>query len=257
MQYAPWLRHATDIVSNIASQEVRNVLLELKDSVEQKGTSLFTPSPGIAGKTIYEIMAANIVAGERDNPEDNWLNLNNYSREAKLTHRSEFSAASELLEFQDAEDEKGDEDEELRRKNAHLLGLDAFDAMLNDEDFEDSDSNIDWEALFQDESFLEEPSDAAATNSAVADEHEHETTLQPPPESSQVFENGASSETGALRESDGVYSGFNPLDLCASSRVEAWEAWLDSFYRFDLADAADYDDAAAASAAAAQLLSSR
>ncbi len=222
IQYAPWLQNTTDIVSSIASQEVRNVLSDLKDSVEHKGTALLTPTPGQPSKTIYEIMAANI-AGGHFSAEDDWLNLKSYNREANMTHRSDVSSASELQEFQEIE-EVNDE-EEMRRKNAHLAGLDAFDAMINDcksDGDEESDSKIDWEALLEDESFFDDPLDALPHDESNVDSQQAATApLLLGEESSTAFENGNPSDAASEHnQPDENHGGFNPLHLCASSRVE-------------------------------------
>jgi hypothetical protein len=218
IQYKPWLHNATEIVSSIASQEVRNVLSDLKDIMEQKGAALLTPTPGQPSKTIYEIMASNI-AGGHFSPEDDWLNLKSYNREAKTTHRSDFSSASELQEFQEIEEVE--DEQEMRRKNAHLAGLDAFDAMINDcksYGDEESDSKIDWEALFEDESFFDDPPDAIPPDESNANSQQvANAPLSLEEESFLAFENGKPSEQSQPHEKHGV---FNPLDLCAGGRVE-------------------------------------
>jgi hypothetical protein len=232
MQYAQWLRNATDIVSSIASQEVRSVLFDLGDTVESKGAVLFTPSPGQGNKNIYEIIAANIAAA--GDPEDQWLNMKNYAPQAK-THRSDVSAASELQDFQEVEEV--DVEEELRRKTAHLAGLDAYAAMLADGDDEgdnDDGRGIDWDALFPDEDFVDELSDALpfSADSGVGHEmQEMENAPHAPGEESKNFENpflvvgetnaGVSAVALTEHQPDGVSGSFNPLDICAGSRVEA------------------------------------
>jgi hypothetical protein len=233
MQYAPWLQNATGIVSSIASQEVRNVLSDLKDSVELKGTSLLTPTPALSNKNIYEIMAANIVAGGRFDPEDNWLNLKSYTHAMKLTHRSDVSSASELEEFK-VPDDVHDEEDSLR-KNAHLSGLDAFAAMLedgHDDGDEQHDSDVDWEAMFKDENFLDEEHfddlspDAPNCDLQSVEALPHELEQDAPEGAQNTFLNAGETQTRKLSEipfesqPDQEYSSFNPLDLCSSSRVE-------------------------------------
>lgn len=233
MQYAPWLQNATGIVSSIASQEVRNVLSELKDNVEMKGTSLLTPTPAHSNKSIYEIMAANIVAGGRFDPEDNWLNLKSYTRETKLTHRSDVSSASELQEFKVPDDVHDEED--LLRKNAHLAGLDAFAAMLedgHDAGDENNDSDVDWEAMFEDEDFLDGEHfddlspDAPNCDLQSVEALPHVLQQDAPDGAQNPILNADETQTRKLSEApfenqpDQEYSSFNPLDLCSSSRVE-------------------------------------
>jgi hypothetical protein len=231
MQYAPWLRNATDIVSSIAFQEVRSVLSDLGDKVELKGTVLFTPSPGQSNKNIYEIIAANIAAA--GDPEEQWLNMKNYLPQAK-THRSDVSAASELQEFQEVEEI--DHEEDQRKKTAHLAGVDAYAAMLADFE-DDSDGNagneVDLDALFPDKDFVEEPSEAARTGALHGlgqETQELEDASHSLDEDSKNFENPflvsgqaaacGSAESVSELQPDGASGSFNPLDLCAGSRVE-------------------------------------
>jgi hypothetical protein len=246
MQYAPWLRNATDIVSSIASQEVRSVLTDLGDRVEQKGIVLFTPSPGQGTKNVYEIIAAHIAAA--GDPEDQWLNMKNYAAQAK-THRSDVSAASEVQEFQEVEDI--DHEEDARRKTAHLAGIDAYAAMLADfeDDCDDADGRgVDWDALFPDEDFVDELSDAlpfSATCEVDQEMQEMQDASHALGGDSNTFENpflaadkSMSAEALAEHQPDAASGGFNPLDLCAGSRVEICSSNRSSGAVFE-SDAAD------------------
>ena len=230
VQHAPWMRNATDIVSSIASKEVRSVLLDLQDEVEHKGQTIFTPTPG-QSKNIYEILAANIVAAARSDPNDHWLSLKSYSRQDRVaTHRSEVTVASELQEFKDAEEV--DEVEHLQRKSAHLAGLDAFAAMLMDgEGDEDDCDDIDWAALVEDDGFWDEfnsASPAQLSNNggqemqslAAVDEANFSQPFENPFLVAVEAEVSQLSHAAALPQADERPSGFNPLDLCASSRAE-------------------------------------
>jgi hypothetical protein len=229
IQYAPWLRGATDIVSSIASQEVRSALSDLKHNVEQKGTVVFTPTPGNSKANFYEIMAANIVAAARSDPEDHWLNLKTYSHPTQLTHRSQASSASEVQQFRECEEV---DDEEQQPNNAHLAGLDAFEAMLMDMDGESGsdadDTGIDWEALCQDEDFLAEPSDSLSPHLLNEDAQEAHSPSDAAADGSSLTAvnltsaaDNSGNDTGAVDQLHEEGSGgFNPLDFCASSRVD-------------------------------------
>jgi hypothetical protein len=224
MQYAPWLRSATDIVASISSQEVRSVLFDLSDRVEQKGNMVFTPTPGNSGKNIYEIIAASIAAA--GDPEDQWLNMKSYAPQAKLTHRSDFSGASELEEFH--ESEEVDHEEEMRRKSAHLAGMDAYAAMLidcEDEDDGDGAGHIDWEALCGED----ELSEALPLDAIYSFGQEAEGGSNVAEEGSKNFEQSFlsgeskadnSSEIPSENHPEEGAGGFNPLGMCASSRAE-------------------------------------
>jgi hypothetical protein len=119
-----------------------------------------------------------------------------------------------------------DADEVLRKQNAHLAGLDALAAALNDcevESGEDGASFADWEALCQDEDFLGEVDD-----SHVQTSHSEPQELQ---HLSQNIENDPSSEIEKMfspsavdGHADAGCGEFNPLDLCSSSRSQTFTA---------------------------------
>jgi hypothetical protein len=225
VKYAPWLRNATDIVASISSQEVRSVLFDLSDRVEQKGHAIFTPTPGHSNKNIYEIIAASIAA--HCDPEDQWLNMKNYAPQAKLTHRSDISAASELQEFR--ESEEVNLDEEVRRKSAHLAGMDAYAAMLidhEDGDDEDGTGDVDWEALYQDDELSDElPLNPAYSLGQVGESASHalEDGSKSAEDRPHLFDESKSeifAEIQSKHVPEGNAGGFNPLDMCSSSHVE-------------------------------------